>query len=318
MATNAAGTLPWRHTGNTLEVALVHRPRYDDWAWSKGKLEVDEPWPSAAVRETLEETGLQVRLGIPLPPTSYRVLDRDGLPDTKHVRYWAAEVTGGEGVLENEIDQVVWLDTLAANERLDYAHDREQLRALLRAEHNGTLRTWPLLIVRHALALPRGAWRRDDDVRPLSELGQAQSLTAATVLAAYGIRTLVTSPSTRCVDTLSPYAVQQGLELVLRPGLSEEGFMARGPKRVSRAVRRLMSAGEPAAMCSHGPVLPSMLEALLYRLAPSDEQAPGTEATLIEAADLGLDKGEILVAHVAGIAEHAKIVAVERVAPIPE
>jgi 8-oxo-dGTP diphosphatase len=67
-AVPAAGTLPWRRRRGQLEVALVHRPKYDDWSWAKGKLDPDEEWPAAAVRETLEETSLEVSLGRPLPP----------------------------------------------------------------------------------------------------------------------------------------------------------------------------------------------------------------------------------------------------------
>ena len=74
----AAGTLPWRRRRGTLEVALVHRPKYDDWAWAKGKLDPDESWPTAAARETHEETALEVRLGRPLPSAAYTVLDGEG------------------------------------------------------------------------------------------------------------------------------------------------------------------------------------------------------------------------------------------------
>ena len=63
----AAGTVPWRRRRGALEVAVVHRPKYDDWSWAKGKLDPGEDWPVAAVRETREETGLEVRLGLPLP-----------------------------------------------------------------------------------------------------------------------------------------------------------------------------------------------------------------------------------------------------------
>ena len=316
---NAAGTVPWRRLDDgRIEVALVHRPKYDDWSWTKGKLEPDEPWAVAAVRETAEETGLAVRLGLPLPPTAYRVLDRLGRPATKHVRYWAAEVLGGAGDLEHEIDEVRWLDPIAATERLDYVHDREQLRAILRADRRGDLSCWPLAIVRHSQALPRSAWHHPDPERPLTELGVRQAAVAGGVLAAYGIERLVTSPSVRCVDTLAPYAARLGRALEPVKGLSEEGFESRGPKRAVRAVRTLLHDGTPAALCSHGPVLPTVLGALLPRMAPAQDQIGAAEATLVEATDLGMDKGEVLLAHVVGLAEQARIVAVERIPPLDD
>ena len=71
--------------------------KYDDWSWAKGKLDPGEEWPVAAARETAEETGLDVHLGMPLPTAEYTVLDRDRRPRDKQVRYWAAEVVGGDG-----------------------------------------------------------------------------------------------------------------------------------------------------------------------------------------------------------------------------
>ena len=279
---NAAGTVPWRVNGDALEVALVHRPRYDDWSWSKGKLEPGERWPVAAFRETQEETGLQVRLGMPLPPTTYRVLDRDGVPATKWVRYWAAQVPGGDGSLTHEIDEVAWLDATSADTRLDYSHDREQLRALLRAYQRGLLDTWPLLVVRHALATPRSAWKGDDRRRPLSPAGHVQVPLITDTLAAYGVEALTTSPSTRCVQTLAGYAKRSGLDPHMRNAISEEGFAKRGAKRVYRVVDEVLATGVPTAVCSHGPVLPTILEALVGRLAPVDELIPGADTSLAE------------------------------------
>jgi 8-oxo-(d)GTP phosphatase len=203
-AVPAAGTLPWRRRRGQLEVALVHRPKYDDWSWAKGKLDPGEEWPAAAVRETLEETSLEVSLGRPLPPAEYTVLDSAGEPATKEVRYWAAEAVKEAGPLTNEIDEVRWLDVVSASDLLDYSRDRDQLRALVRADQAGTLTTWPLVLVRHAHAVRRGSWSKDDQLRPLDKAGTDRAERIAAALAAYGVTSLVSSPSLRCTDTLKP------------------------------------------------------------------------------------------------------------------
>ena len=104
----AAGALLWRGHGKKLEVAVVHRPKYDDWSWPKGKLDPGESWAEAAVREVLEETGLHARLGIPLPLARYRVgTTRPYRP--KVVQYWAAQVIAKGGDIAQEVDEVRWL-----------------------------------------------------------------------------------------------------------------------------------------------------------------------------------------------------------------
>ena len=290
----------------------MHRPKYDDWSWTKGKLDPDEQWPVAAVRETLEETGLRVRLGSPLPQTEYRVLDRDGQPATKQVRYWAAEVTGGTGLLQNEIDQVAWLEAPGAYDRLDYAHDRDQLRAVLRADHDGTLSTWPLVIVRHALAQPRSGWSRADRRRPLVEVGLERSEVVAGLLGAYGITELVTSPAKRCVQTIRPYAVQADIQPVTKASISEEGFERKGPEPARRLLTRLLQDGTPVAVCTHGPVLPTILKLLRANVPRGNPAGHAAYRLLGQAMRNNLDKGEALVAHVSGTDDTACIVAVER------
>src|SRR5664280_1079435 len=84
---HAAGTVPWRRRDGILQVALVHRPKYDDWSWPKGKADPGELLPVTAVRETFEETGLRVCLGRPLSPTAYTVLDKRGAVARKQVAY---------------------------------------------------------------------------------------------------------------------------------------------------------------------------------------------------------------------------------------
>jgi 8-oxo-dGTP diphosphatase len=311
----AAGTLPWRLVDGALEVAIVHRPRYDDWSWAKGKLDPGEDWAVAAVRETEEETGLVVRLGPPLPEARYTLLGRDGTPDDKVVRYWSARVTGGDGHLLNEIDEVVWLPVPEAHARLDYARDRDQLLALVRLQQTERLDTWPLVVVRHAHAVPRGEWRGSDDTkRPLDDLGRARAAALSAVLTAYGVTRVVTSPSERCLRTVEPYAVSAGVRLRTRGGLSEEGVVA-APDKAHRHLARLLELGEPALLCTHGPVVPPLLDDLAGRL---DLDAAGSVEVVeefAEARDDKLDKGEALVCHVVGTGDTARVVAVERHRP---
>jgi 8-oxo-dGTP diphosphatase len=129
----AAGVLLWRQApGGEREIALVHRPRYGDWSFPKGKLDPGEGWEEAALRETSEETGLAVRLGRRLPSTHY--LSR-GRP--KEVRYWAAAPAGGAFRPNAEVDELAWLAPAEALARLSYPHDRELLTAFLRGPAAG-------------------------------------------------------------------------------------------------------------------------------------------------------------------------------------
>ena len=302
----AAGALPWsRRHGERLQVALVHRPRYDDWSWAKGKLDPGEAWPVAAAREVFEETGLHVRLGRPLPSSAYTVADGTGLRVAKEVRYWAAEVVGGAGTLVNEIDEVVWLDATAAAARLSYARDQDQLRYLVQADDEGTLATWPLAIVRHAKALSRRRWHDEDPLRPLDDRGRQRAKALVPILAAYGVTRVVSSPSVRCLDTVLPYAVAAGQEIRRHAGLSEEGF-AKQPALAPYHLSRLLERGEASVLCSHGPVLPVLLEQLAA-LAGSV-----AKAKLSEAGQHGLGKGEALVAHLVGTGDQARVVDLER------
>jgi 8-oxo-(d)GTP phosphatase len=310
----AAGTVPWRLREGTLEVALVHRPRYDDWSWAKGKLDDAEDWAVAAVRETEEETGLVVRVGPPLPEARYTLLGRDGTPDDKVVRYWTAQVTGGHGRLVNEIDEVAWLDVASAHARLDYSRDQDQLLALVRLHQTDRLDTWPLVLVRHAPALPRGDWSGDDRLRTLTPVGRQRAVVLAPVLAAYGVTRVVTSPSERCLRTVEPYAVSAGVRLRTRPGLSEEGYEA-DPTKAPAHLARLLGRGEPAALCTHGPVLPVLLDELARRLDLDKPASVEVVEEFAEARDERLAKGEALVCHVVGTGDDARVVAVERHLP---
>ncbi|GAA1023364.1 NUDIX hydrolase [Acrocarpospora pleiomorpha] len=243
----ASGAVIWRGDERNPEVAVVHRPRYDDWSFPKGKLKPGEHVIAGALREVAEETGLQVVLGRSLPPVHYL---KDGR--LKRVDYWTAQAVAiGDLEAVEEVDQVAWLSLDAARRRLTYEWDAGLLRALTAAP----LRTTPLILVRHAQAGSRQDWKGDDDRRPLDQAGLAQAETLATALVAYAPTALVSSPSKRCVQTLKPYATKTGLPVRKEKLLTENHY---DPRETLRLVQKL---DEPAVVCTHGKVVPDLLDA---------------------------------------------------------
>ncbi len=126
----AAGAVLWRPgpAGRGLRIAVVHRPRYDDWSLPKGKLKRDEDFSTAALREVKEETGMDCELGAPLPDVHYRVGDR-----WKTVHYWTARATTGGFDPNHEVDRLLWLTPTDARASLTYPHDRPLINAAVTA-----------------------------------------------------------------------------------------------------------------------------------------------------------------------------------------
>ncbi len=235
-------------------VLLVHRPTYDDWSFPKGKLDRGETATAAAVREVEEETGLRVRLGVPLSRQSYPNGAR-----TKVVDYWVGRVVGDHDVssylVNAEIDEVAWVKVEKAVDRLTYKRDRHTLAEALRTGRA----TRALVVLRHGQARARKSWRRDDRLRPLMVLGKTQARGVVPVLDAYAVSRVVSSSSTRCLDTVRPYAEHSGWPLGSTDDLSEEDATAAG---VLAIVDELVDSGEDAVLCTHRPVLPSVYDAL--------------------------------------------------------
>ncbi|MEU4265736.1 NUDIX hydrolase [Streptomyces sp. NPDC025273] len=130
----AAGCVLWRrsrHLGD-IEICLVHRPRYDDWSFPKGKLKRGETALEGALREVLEETGHHCAPGAVLPTARYLVNGR-----SKEVSYWAAEATDGVFVPNDEVDRLAWLSPPVARARLTRPGDRCQLDAFLESDPSG-------------------------------------------------------------------------------------------------------------------------------------------------------------------------------------
>ena len=124
---HASGGIVWQHgaTGE-VEVLVVHRPKYDDWSFPKGKLDRGESFEDGALREVEEEIGLRCRLGNELSPVTYR----DPKGRSKVVRYWLMEPIEGEFVPSHEVDEMRWLPPAEAVELLTYPRDRELVEDL--------------------------------------------------------------------------------------------------------------------------------------------------------------------------------------------
>jgi 8-oxo-(d)GTP phosphatase len=239
------------------EVLLVHRPKYDDWSFPKGKVDPGEHVTTAAVREVAEETGLDIRLGPPLSTQRYTV--RNGQERTKLVSYWTGRVIGGDDVAtyqpNAEIDAVEWVSLDKAPDWLTYDRDRETLAERARLGR----RSEPLIVLRHGKARSRKSWTKDDRERPLGEVGLLQADEVVPILGAYGIRRILSSSSRRCWTTLSPFADVSDIDLEVTRDLSEEDATARS---VARHVHRLLIKAQPTVLCTHRPVLPHVYEAL--------------------------------------------------------
>jgi phosphohistidine phosphatase SixA/8-oxo-dGTP pyrophosphatase MutT (NUDIX family) len=289
----AAGAVLWRPGADSRpQVALVHRPKYDDWSLPKGKLTPGEHPVAAAVREVAEETGFRAVLGRPLPTQHYVASGRP-----KQVEYWAARVYDGEFSATSEVDQLVWVPAAEAAARLTHPRDGDVVGAFA----GDAADTWALVILRHAKAAPRDSWEGDDLERPLIERGYAQSARLGPLLAAYGVRQLVTSPAKRCRDTLVPYAEQAGLTMDEVEGITEQGYRADG-RPTSELVEKLLAAQTPAVVCTHRPVLPGMV-AMACAAAEGSAAPPSSQ----------LEAGEFWVLHLAG----RRVVAVEQHTPEP-
>jgi 8-oxo-dGTP pyrophosphatase MutT (NUDIX family)/phosphohistidine phosphatase SixA len=300
----AAGAVCWRESGKDLLVAIIHRGRYQDWTFPKGKVDPGETLAEAAVREVREETGLKVKLGVPLTTVSYP-LDKD---KTKVVHYWATKVSDkalskSKFKPDEEVSEVLWLKTDEAFAKLSYQHDRDLLDEVLELRKNSMLKTKPLIIIRHAHATPRADYVGEDGKRPLLPEGKKQAKELVRLLSAYGPKRVFTSPWRRCKDTITPYAKAHRYKIIDRGELSEMGN-AKGPARTAKVAKKLFLDARSSVLCTHRPTLPTITKVL------ADFAEPKLAKLILEAK--ALKPGEFIVLHLTTAGKKPRLVAVEQ------
>jgi 8-oxo-dGTP diphosphatase len=262
----AAGGVVRCLVNGQVRTVLVHRPRYDDWSFPKGKLLDGESFEEAAEREVLEETGLECRIEVELPSSRY--VDQHGR--SKFVRYWSMETPDGLDLHPTaEVDEARWFTIAEARDILTYDRDRAVL-------HAATTGDAPAYLIRHAKAGDRRAWSGDDVSRPLSKSGGRQAKALVRVLSSRVIERILSSPAVRSVDTVRPLADQRGLTIEPRDELLE-GAPLSGALDLLEELR-----STPSVLCGHGDLIPAVIERL---------EAQGA----LVKADRGWKKGSVWV-----------------------
>ena len=243
----AAGGVVRRRELDGPRVALVHRPRYDDWTLPKGKADRGETDDESALREVREETGLRCELGPEVASVRYR----DHYDRPKVVRYWLMYPAGGAFVPNDEVDRMRWVRPDEAVGLLTYGHDRDVIR-------QATAFDRPLYLLRHAKAGDRERWTEDDRLRPLSTKGRNQAEAMIGLFRERAVDRVLSSPYVRCVQTVRPLALARRLPVEESDVLGEGAPL--GP-----AMRMLRDMAGAAVLCGHGDLIPAVVEHLADR-----------------------------------------------------
>ena len=262
----AAGGVLWRNAADAdgpaaIEVAIIHRQRYDDWSLPKGKLAAGEREVDGAIREVLEETGYHVRLGRSLGETRYLKVD-SGVARQKLVRWWAMEAASGVFGPTREVDELKWLTLGEAHYALTRDQDRDVLDRFVRGSAMGRM----VLLVRNGSAVSRNAWQGDDRLRPLDACGWAQADELVRLLAHFDPTDIRSADVIRCQQTVQPLASSLGLPVAEEPLLSEDRF-ADDEAAAATVVRSVGDVRACVVLSSQGEVIPS----LVARLSSEDD-----------------------------------------------
>lgn len=261
----AAGAVVWRVRKRKIEVAVIHRARYDDWSLPKGKLQPQETELAAAVREVREETGAHIAVTRRLDVVNYEVKGA-----RKQVTYWLARHVGGDFTPNDEVDELDWLTIDAARARVTRAADVAVLDEL----HRFPIPEAVVILVRHAKAGKRSEWDGADTDRPLEVAGRRQAAALVDFLLPFAPDTIVSAEPARCVQTVEPLARRLGLPIRIEPAFGDIGFTA-APDAADRGLAALARHGEVSVVCSQGVAIPGVLDRVWPRRA-RESTAKGT------------------------------------------
>ncbi|MDK7138555.1 bifunctional NUDIX hydrolase/histidine phosphatase family protein [Corynebacterium simulans] len=260
--TLAAGAVLWRGNPQDPEVAVIHRPHYDDWSLPKGKVDPGESLPTTAAREILEETGYDVKLDKLIGKVTYPVQGR-----TKVVYYWLAQYLKGSFEDNSETDELRWLPINEACELLTYDVDTDVL-----AKAKKRLRLAPttrVLYVRHARAHQRRNWEGDDNLRPLDKKGRRQAEMLVPMLSPYHPTAIYSASPQRCQQTAAPLADELGLDIAVNKDFGDEGWQ-KSPAAAEQAFQRVVAKGGVPVIVSQGETIPGILESLKPQFLKTD------------------------------------------------
>lgn len=246
----AGGVVVRREPDGGRLIAIVHRPRYHDWTFPKGKLQPGESDEQTALREVQEETGLGCELGLDLGSVRYR--DREGRP--KVVRYWVMSPDDGAFEPGDEVDELRWLTPEEVGRALSYEHDRRLLEGYLRAAGEAIV-----FLVRHGKCGSRSNWTEDDRLRPLSKAGRRQAEALVRAFRGLDVQRAISSPYVRCVQTIRPLALDRGLPVETSEALAEGA----PPERALALLEETVHT--PTVLCTHGDVVPAVVLHLAER-----------------------------------------------------
>jgi 8-oxo-dGTP diphosphatase len=288
----AAGGVVWRYSndraGNdpganvgtrAVQVAAVHRPRYNDWSLPKGHVEDGESHLTAAVREVGEEIGAVVAVQRRLAPSHYSVAGRD-----KTVEYWAMRYLGGAFAANDEVDELRWLPVEQAHVLLSFENDRAVLRDFAATPVADAV----VVLVRHAKAGKRSEWDGEDGDRPLEQTGLRQAQALAANLAVFAPQRVLTALPLRCRQTVEPLAEVLGVPVEIAAEFSDDEYVL-APVATRAALAGLAQPGTVSVICSQGVTIPGLI-------ASAAPFASGTETRKGAWWTLSFVDGEIIAA----------------------